>query len=264
VRKGRLHPVYRGVYAVGRAELTRHGRWMAAVLSCGSGAALSHASAASAMGIEIPEHRGIEVSVAHGRGPSRPGIVVHRRTCLTPEDFTTHNSIPVTTPFSTLVDLTLRLSRPRLERAVNETVNLDLTDPDALRTALDRLGGRPGVAKLRETLDRRTFVLTDSGLERRFLPLVRQAGLPVPETRRFANGFRVDFRWPDLSLIVETDSLRYHRTPGQQTADRLRDQAHTAAGLTNLRFTHAQIRFTPDHVRRTLAKVARRLERAAR
>ena len=57
------------------------------------------------------------------------------------------------------------------------------------------------------------------------------------------NGFKVDFYWPGLGLVVETDGLRYHRRPAQQAADRVRDQAHTAAGLTPLRFTHAQIRF---------------------
>jgi very-short-patch-repair endonuclease len=69
----------------------------------------------------------------------------------------------------------------------------------------------------------------------------------------------VDFHWPDLGLVVETDGLRYHRTAAQQTRDRLRDQAHAAAGLTTLRFTHAQVRYEPEHVRATLAKVARRL-----
>ena len=98
-------------------------------------------------------------------------------------------------------------------------------------------------------LDRRTFRLTDSELERRFLPLARAAGLPVPLTRQRVNGFEVDFFWPDLGLVVETDGLRYHRTPAQQARDRLRDQAHTAAGLTPLRFTHAQVRFEPGHVR---------------
>src|SRR5687767_12752761 len=71
--------------------------------------------------------------------------------------------------------------------------------------------------------------------------------------------YEVDFFWPDLGLVVETDGLRYHRTPAQQARDRLRDQAHTAAGLTGLRFTHAQVRFSPDHVAKTLAAVASRL-----
>jgi very-short-patch-repair endonuclease len=73
------------------------------------------------------------------------------------------------------------------------------------------------------------------------------------------NEFEVDFYWPDLALVVETDGLRYHRTPAEQARDRLRDQAHTAAGLTQLRFTHEQVRYEPDHVREILAQTASRL-----
>jgi len=172
---------------------------------------------------------------------------------------TRHCGIPVTTPIFTLVDLATRLSREQLEAAVNEADRLDLTDPEELRTALDEIPRRPGIAFLRELLDRRTFTLTDSQLERHFLPLVRRAGLPPPLTGRHVNGFKVDFYWPDLGLVVETDGLRYHRTPAQQTRDRVRDQAHAAAGLAQLRFTHAQIRFEPAYVRETLLAVARRL-----
>jgi very-short-patch-repair endonuclease len=78
-------------------------------------------------------------------------------------------------------------------------------------------------------------------------------------TGRRINGFKVDFYWPDLGLVVETDGLRYHRTPAQQARDRSRDQAHTAAGLTCLRFTHAQVRYEPEQAEKTLRAVARRL-----
>jgi very-short-patch-repair endonuclease len=74
-----------------------------------------------------------------------------------------------------------------------------------------------------------------------------------------AHGYKVDFYWPDLGLVVETDGLRNHRTPAKQARDRVRDQAHAAAGLTPLRFTHAQVAFEGSHVRDTLAAVARRL-----
>jgi very-short-patch-repair endonuclease len=114
---------------------------------------------------------------------------------------------------------------------------------------------RPGLAKLRQTLDRRTFTLTDSELERLFLPLARRAGLPPPQTQARVNGFRVDFYWPELGLVVETDGLRYHRTPTQQAKDRVRDQKHIAAGLIPLRFTHAQIRVEKAHVHATLGAV---------
>lgn len=85
------------------------------------------------------------------------------------------------------------------------------------------------------------------------------AGLSPPRTGSRVNGFKVDFYWPDLGLVVETDGLRYHRTPKQQAKDRLRDQAHTAAGLTCLRFTYAQVALEPAHVRATLAAVVGRL-----
>ncbi len=74
------------------------------------------------------------------------------------------------------------------------------------------------------------------------------------------NGFRVDFYWPHLGLVVETDGLRYHRTPTQQTRDRVRDQTHTAAGMTPLRFTRAQVRWRPSVVEAVLRRTVRQLE----
>src|SRR5688500_16999415 len=94
--RGRLHPVHRGVYAVGRPELTRRGHWMAAVLSCGQGAVLSHASAAALWGIRRREERGIEVSVPARLNPRPREVVVHRRRSLDSGDVTRHDGIPVT------------------------------------------------------------------------------------------------------------------------------------------------------------------------
>jgi len=260
IAKGRLHPVWQGVYAVGRPNLGREGTWMAAVLSCGPDAALSHESAGALLEMLEAEGDAIEVSVPWNvarRG--RRGIVVHRRSKLAPWELTERYGIPVTSPARTLVDLAPRLRRVELERAIGEADKRDLIDPEALRRVLVSFGGQPGVALLRETLDRRTFTLTDSELERRFLPIARRAGLPAPRTQQWVNGFRVDFYWPELRLVVETDGLRYHRTAAQQAKDRVRDQAHAAAGLTPLRFTRAQVSCEPEHVRRTLAAVADRL-----
>lgn len=262
--RGRLHPVTRGVYAVGRPELSRHGRWMAAVLCCGSEAMLSHRSAAALWGIAADPAGHIEVTIRAPTVVRRPGVRIHRRPTLPVEDVHGRDGILVTSPIRTLLDLACLLCRSGLERAVNEADRLDLVDPDELRDSLDSRRGQRGVARLRQLLDRRTFRLTDSELERRFLPLAEAAGLVRPLTRQRLNGFRVDFYWPDLGLVVETDGLRYHRTPGQQARDRLRDQAHTAAGLTPLRFTHAQVRFEPEHVHATLRAVAARLSGAPR
>ncbi len=143
-----------------------------------------------------------------------------------------------------------------MERAISEADQRDLIDPETLRATLELMPRRPGIAIVRQTLDHATFTLTRSELERLFMPLARRAGLSKPLTLQWVNGFEVDFYWPDLGLVVETDSLRYHRTPAQQARDRYRDHVHTAAGVTPLRFSHGQIKFQPSHVEATLAATA--------
>jgi very-short-patch-repair endonuclease len=259
IRTGRLHPLHRGVYAVGRPHVTDHGRWMAAVITCGDGAVLSHSSAAALWRIGPEDRDVVELSLPSPFQRRRPGLRIHRRLSLEPRDVTTEYGIPVTTPVQTLIDMSLRLDRPGIERMINEADKYNVAHPPGLRRALEARVGEPGAARLRFILDRRTFRLTKEELERRFLPLARKAGLPVPLTGQWVNEFEVDFYWPDLGLVVETDGLRYHRTPAEQARDRLRDQAHTAAGLTALRFTHEQVRYEPEHVLRILAQTASRL-----
>jgi hypothetical protein len=219
---------------------------------------LSDESAAALWELRRSAQGPIEVSVAADTDARPIGIRVHRRTILD-QDLTTHRGIPVTSPVRTLIDLAVRLDPDPLEAAVNEADKRDLVDPESLRAALERRRGQPGVRVLRELLDRRTFVLTDSALERRFLRVVGRAGLATPLSGQYVNGFKVDFYWPDLGLVVETDGLRYHRTAAAQGRASVRDQTHTARGLTTLRFTHAQVRFESDHVCEVLARVARRL-----
>lgn len=272
VERHRLHVVRRGVYALA-ADLTLHGHWMAAVLSCGRGAVLSDLSAAQlwrmvrgsvaappSLPVSEPP-RPIHVSVPSRSGGTRRDLTLHRRPTLDSKQVTRRQGIPVTTPIATLVDIAANLDHDGIERAINEADKRNLTDPESLRAALDGFPKRPGLAALKDVLDGPTFTLTDSQLERRFLPIVRKAGLPMPETQTEVNGFRVDFFWPELGLVVETDGLTYHRTPAEQARDRVRDQVHTAAGLTSLRFTRSQVRFEPAHVESILAATAARLRR---
>jgi very-short-patch-repair endonuclease len=258
LRRGRLHSLYSGVYVVGRPELTEKGRWMAAVLACGPGALLSDESAAALHGIRKPRRGAIEITLPPNRTCARSGIVAHRR-IVPSEHIGAVARIPLTSPVLTLVHLAGRLGRRQLETAMNEADKLRLIDPEELRSELDRIPRQPGIALLRAILAGHGFLLTDSELERSFLPLARRAGLDLPLTRQRLNGFVVDFYWPDLGLVVETDGLTYHRTPVQQARDRLRDQRHTAAGLTCLRFTHQQVAYEPTHVIATLKTVAERL-----
>ncbi len=228
---------------------------MAAVLGSGDDAVLSHGSAAALWGIG-PEWHLIEVSVRHRSWPRRRGVKVRSRPSLPEQDVTVRRGIPVTTPLRTVLDQAATpISDASLERLVNEADVARAFDFDfrALRRYCGRRAGEPGVRRLRRLLDPETFRLSDSELERIFRPLAIAAGFPQPLTKTFVNGYEVDFYWPDLRLVVETDSLRYHRNAIKQSRDLMRDQVHTAAGLTTLRFTHWQVAREPAHVRRILA-----------
>ena len=263
VRRGRLHPVMRGVYAVGWPRLTPERRWMAGVLACGEGAVLSHRSAAMLWGIGTERQGMIDVSLPRRAELRRPGLRVRGRPSLLPANITSRSGIPVTGPAQTLVDLATELPEREVERAVNEADKQNLIDPEALRIELDGRAGEPGVPLLRRLLDKRTFRLSDSDLEILFRPIAMSAGLPLPLTKQMMNGFEVDFSWPDLGLVVETDGLRYHRTPSTQTRDAQRDRAHVLAGMTPLRFTHYEIKFESRKVEAELSRIAGRLANAS-
>jgi very-short-patch-repair endonuclease len=255
IATGRLHLVSPGVYAVGRRELTPRGRWMAAVLACGDDAVLSHRSAAELWGIGHEEGKRIDVSIRRKSRITRVGIKVRARPSLDARSVVRRFGIPVTRPVQTLIDLATELKPLRLERAVNEADKLDLVDPETLRRALDAYGGMPGVRTLRTMLDRHTFRLSDSDLEIYFRPLALAADFPLPLTKHRVLGYETDFWFPDHGLVVETDGLRYHRTPSQQARAAKRDQKHTAAGLRVLRFTHWQIAHAPNEVTDVLRRV---------
>ena len=201
----------------------------------------------------------IDVSITRHSFLRRPGIHVYDRAGLWSRDIGSCLGIPVTRPVRTFLDLATVAGPKTVERAINEADKLDVIDADTLRRSLDDYPGQPGIRSLRRILDEHTFRLSDDELERLFRPLAAAAGLPVPLTKHMVNEFEVDFFWPDLGLVVETDGWRYHRTPSAQTRDALRFQTHTAAGLTPLRFSHYQVKYEPAHVRRILEKTRQRL-----
>jgi very-short-patch-repair endonuclease len=263
VATGRLHLISRGVYSVGRRELSPRGRWMAAVLACGDLAVLSHRSAGELWEIGFEEKGRIDLTVTGRREIKRAGLKVRMRPKLPERSIVRRFGIPVTHPVQTLIDLATELKPLRLERAVNQADVHDLVDPETLRTALDSHVGEPGVKRLRTMLDRHTFRLSDSDLEILFRPLARAAALPSPLSKQWVLGYEVDFFFPDHGLIVETDGLRYHRTPAQQARMVKRDQKHAAAGYRVLRFTHWQIAYAPTEVTDILHKIRPHLTAAA-
>jgi hypothetical protein len=179
VARGKLHRVYRGVYAVGRPQLARSGEQMAALLACAPGAVLSHSAGLELwkVGSRQPQ---LEVTISPPRRVRHRGLQIHRSRTLS---------------------------------------QMNLRNPEQLLRQLDTRQHIPGTAIVREALTRWTTSLTDTQLERRFLPIAKRAGLPLPLTQEHVNGHRVDFYWPDLGLVVEADSLRYHRTAARQAAD---------------------------------------------
>jgi hypothetical protein len=258
---GRLHPLMRGVYAVGRPQVGRRGRWMAAVLASGPRALLSHRSAAALWGIRRERKFEVEVEVVVPAGLPirRAGIRAHRQRGHEASGKRIIDDIPVTDPVGTLVDLAACITSGQLEAAINEADHFGLVDPERLMADVERLPRRPGTGRLRALLEAPTVALTSTELERRFLPLALEAGLPMPQTQIWLNGHRIDFYWPDLGLVVEADSLRYHRTAFKQASDKRRDNAHAGSGLTALRFSHGQVCHEPGYVREVLARTARNL-----
>ncbi|MBS1889546.1 MAG: DUF559 domain-containing protein [Actinobacteria bacterium] len=254
---GRLHRLWPGVYAVGRPEVGRLGQLMAATLACGPGARLSHRSGAELWHIAPKAAGWIDVSMPSSSLHRLVGIRHHRRADFGVTRFV--NGIPVADPITVLIDLAAELPTEEVEDAVNEADRRDLIRTHRLRPALDKELSRPGTGRLKAVLDAQTFSRAANALERRFLAIVRNAGLPAPDSQRRLGPHRVDFFWPDRGLVVETDSLRHHRTAAEQSVDLGRDQAHARTGLRTLRFSHAQVFHRPDHVRAVLTDTFRHL-----
>ena len=230
VAAGRLHRIHQGVYAVGRADLTPRGHWMAAVLACGEGAVLSHAKAAALHVIRQSAASLIDVTIPRPSPISRRGIRVHRHPELPPADVTEVDGIPVTTVSRTLLGLATFLRAPQLERACDQAVVQGVFDMREMEDLLRRSRGARGVRRLRNVLARGDLGedVPASGLEVRFRDLCVQGGLPKPEINRYLllgdEYHQVDFLWRAERVVIETDGERYHSTGWQRARDAHRDE----------------------------------------
>ena len=244
VRVGRLHIVHRGVYAVGHRLLGPVGLRWAAVLACGAGAALSHASAGDAWGLVASASRTMHVTVPRRGGcKRRSGLRVHRPRSLHADELTTLDGLPITTPARTLIDLAAGGLAVRPLEAALDRAECDLRiDWAEVRRLLDRHAGRPGVRVLDATLARYApgSIDTRSKLEEIVLELCDEFAIPRPQVNSVIEGRVRDFFWPDAGLVVEADGYRYHRSPSAFNDDRERDVRLTIAGLRTLRFTYDQ------------------------
>ena len=221
----------RGVYAVGHRPPSPLATAMAAVLACGSDAALSHGSAAALWRI-VPRWPSSTQVTAPGERRHR-GIHVHRSRHI---DAATHYGIPVTTPARTLVDLADVLNPKQLTRALNEAQVQRLTTPKELTTLFTRYPGR------------RTSQLTPergatrSHLEDRFVRFLKRHDLPLPELNQTIAGHEVDAVYRDQRLVIELDSRQFHTTPHAFENDRDRDADLLNAGFPTLRITDQRLK----------------------
>ena len=248
--------MHAGVYAVGHSVLGVRGRWMAAVLACGQGAALGYTSAGALWNLQRTSSGPAHVVVPGSAGRGRSGIRVHRHPGLTPGELTTRERIPVTTPARTILDLAATVGDRRLKHALDQAEIQELTDYPAL-DALARAHARHrGAARLRRLLD--TYeagtARTRSDLEIAFLELCERHGLPRPlVNEELATGLTVDFVFARQRVAVEADSWRWHRGRTAFERDRARDAILATKGYRTLRFTDRQIENDPRTVARALA-----------
>ncbi|MGA2925488.1 MAG: type IV toxin-antitoxin system AbiEi family antitoxin domain-containing protein [Solirubrobacteraceae bacterium] len=242
---GRLHPVYRGVYAVGHARLTRSGRRLAAVLACGPDAVLSHRAAVALWELRPVASGPLDVTVPGRTRRGQGGIRVHNVHSLHATDRAVLDAIPVTSLARTLLDYAEIAHRQQLRLAIEAAERRELFDRRAVDELCARTVGRAGVKRLRSVLAEIVGPVpwTRSELERRFLALIREAGVPEPSANVLVAGALVDLYWP--GLVVELDSWTFHKSRERFEADRRRDARLQLAGCGVLRVTQRRIEREP-------------------
>jgi hypothetical protein len=235
VRVGRLRRLYQGVYAVGHDRLMREGRWLAAVMACGPGAALSHRDAAVLWDLRQSNSAYIDVIVPSQSGRKRAGLRIHRSSRLRRAEVTVRHGIPVTTVARTLLDLADVLERQALKRVINEAEYLNRLDMAALNAVVSANPGRRS-AELIGAVGGAGH-RTRSQLEDRFLALLERHGVEEPESGVWIEGYEADFLWRRAGLVVELDGLAAHRTTAAMKGDRRRDRILWRAGFRTMRLT---------------------------
>jgi very-short-patch-repair endonuclease len=240
---------YRAVYRVGHRAPSHEARYLAAVWACGRGAALSGRAAGHLLGILATPPSMPEVTTTTERRIRGVKTIRSRKV-----ERTLWRGIPVTTPARTLVDLSSVLAVEELARAFHEAGIRHGTTPPEVEAVLERRRTSRGAVKLRRVL-RGDEHVSLSALERRFLALLREKGLPLPETNRPAGGRYVDCRWVEQQLTVELDGYRYHSSRHAWELDRRREREAYARGDDFRRYTYGDVFQAPRGMLRELRSV---------
>ena len=251
-RVGRLRRIHRGVYLVGHERLTWEGRCMGAVLAA-SPAVASHLSAGWLWGLLRNRPGTIHVTVPAPRRAKRP-FVVHFAD-LPAGDRTVLKDIPVTSLARTKLDLAALLSISQLERILERSEELRRFDLMVIEALLSRTVGHPGHGRLRKALEiyRDDPTVTRSKLERRFLELVRKAGLPLPSMNFNVAEFELDAYWEQERFVVELDVYETHGSHAAFERDRLRQEDLKLIGVEMIRVTGPRLEREPKRVMERVA-----------
>src|SRR5262249_45169104 len=140
----------------------------------------------------------------------------------------------------TILDLAVD-SRPKtIARFIESADEGEVFDLREMRELLDRSNGHRGEPRVRAALaayrpERPVF--TRSGLERRFLELVRGSGLPEPSMNAFVAGHELDAWWETERFAVELDVYETHGSRLSFETDRERDDELLLAGIETTRVT---------------------------
>jgi hypothetical protein len=234
---------------------------MAGVLAAGSGAVLSHRSAAALWDLLADPGSSTSVTVPHATRRQRPGLEIHSGTSLTPADVTAIDGIPCTTLPRTLLDVAARIDRRALIRTIDRAEQLREFDLRQIDELLRRNRGRRGAAALSVALETWSEPeVTSSAAEEHFVSLIERFGLPTPEANRWiplpdGGGYRPDFLWRQRKLIVEVDGRSYHARRAAFTHDRQRDRRLALAGFHTVRYAATEVMRQPKAVADELAQL---------
>jgi very-short-patch-repair endonuclease len=264
VKSGRLHRIFRNVYAVGHRQISERGRLLAATHACGDGSVISHRSAGALLGLLDESPVVIDVIAAGDRGRHIDGIRLHLVRPPRPGETGTFDGIPCTSPARTLVDLAgvvgERTLRSAFERAAARRGMLDI--PAIERSTDPRRRGIKVLQKLIEEWRGAAPLLNKRGklkspLEAKVLPLIVRRDLPAPlfnaPVEIVEGRIEVDFLWPDQRFVLEADSRDFHGTAVAFERDRWRDRELMRAGYSTLRVTHREAEEEADAVAGTVA-----------
>jgi hypothetical protein len=257
---GRLHRLYRGVYAVGHTDVSPHGECLGAVLACGREALLSHYSAGWLWGISKARPAPFHVTTPTHRRPRSP-LRLHHARSLAAEDRALELGIPVTSLARTLLDLAGAVDFDWLRRILKRSEELRLFDLRAVESALARNTGHHGAAALRRAMAiYRPSPFTRSGLETEFFERCAAAGLPQPHMNYVEAGFELDAYWPEHRFAVELDVYETHGTHESFERDRERQEDLLLLGIGMTRVTGHRLAREPEEVMRRVARLLQQRE----